>query len=676
MTRFVAVTACPTGVAHTFLAAEALEQAAVRAGHLIQVETQGSLGTRNALTTEAIAGAEAVIIAADIQVATERFQGKLLVETGCEPAIRTPDAVLGQALDRIRAAAEPARGPATPDVVAITSCPTGIAHTFMAAEGLEAGAKAAGHTIKVETQGSVGAQNALTAGEIAGAQVVVIAADTKVDKARFQGKRVYETSTNAAISDGAAVVRAALAGAQVLAGAPGAAPAPASGTRATPGAYRHLMTGVSHMLPFVTAGGLLIALAFAFGGIYVFDDAHKGTLAWTLFTIGAKSGFALMVPVLAGFIAHSIADRAGLAPGMIGGMIAVSIGAGFFGGIAAGFLAGYTVRWLNRHIRLGRNLDGLKPVLILPLLGTLVVGLLMYLRGGPAGGAAAQRRDPLAQGAAGFQRHPAGPAAGVHDGLRHGRAHQQGGLHVRHRADRQRSLRAHGRGDGRGDDRSLGRCPGHRAVPEPVHRRGAGSGQGHRRPGPGLHHRRGDPLRRQGPLPGHPLPDAGVRRRRRPVHGPGLPAAGAPRRLLRPAHPQRGPAPGRLPGGHRRRHPPQRGGPGRPQKAPAGRLTVRGVQRRDPNARLLSEPPRNLGPVEVFQEGVDVVRALDAVVHHEGVLPAVQDHQQVLLDGQAQVVLGDEVGVQLAVPAVAGEQRPAGPAQGSSAWSTICAPRG
>ena len=236
------------------------------------------------------------------------------------------------------------------------------------------------------------------------------------------------------------------------------------------------MTGVSHMLPFVTAGGLLIALAFAFGGIYVFDDAHKGTLAWTLFTIGAKSGFALMVPVLAGFIAHSIADRAGLAPGMIGGMIAVSIGAGFFGGIAAGFLAGYTVRWLNRHIRLGRNLDGLKPVLILPLLGTLVVGLLMYYVVGRPVALLLNAVTP-GSGAAGFQRHPAGPAAGVHDGLRHGRAHQQGGLHVRHRADRQRSLRAHGRGDGRGDDRSLGRCPGHRAVPEPVHRRGAGSGK-------------------------------------------------------------------------------------------------------------------------------------------------------------------------------------------------------
>jgi len=132
------------------------------------------------------------------------------------------------------------------------------------------------------------------------------------------------------------------------------------------------------------AGGLLIALGFALGGIYVYEDANKGTLAWTLFTIGAKSGFALMVPILAGFIAHSIADRPGLAPGMIGGMIAASIGAGFIGGIAAGFLAGYTVKFLNDRIQLGRNLDGLKPVLILPLLGTAIVGLLMYyVVGGP-----------------------------------------------------------------------------------------------------------------------------------------------------------------------------------------------------------------------------------------------------------------------------------------------------
>jgi len=378
MSRIVAVTACPTGVAHTLLAAEALEQSAARAGHTIKVETQGSLGTRNGLSDQDIAQAEAVIVAADIRIDTARFLGKPMLETGCDPAIRTADEVIRKALALAAPAPGPGRDPAGPEVVAVTSCPTGIAHTFMAAEGLEAGARALGRRIKVETQGSVGAQNALTAAEIAGAEIVLIAADTKVDKARFAGKRIYETGTNAAISDGAAVLRTALAEAkQTSPGAAGPDPRPGE-AKAKAGPYKHLMTGVSHMLPFVTAGGLLIALGFALGGIYVFDDAHKGSLAWTLFTIGAKNGFVLMVPILAGFIAHSIADRPGLAPGMIGGMIAVSIGAGFLGGIAAGFLAGYSVQWLNRHIRLGRNLDGLKPVLILPLLGTVIVGLLMF----------------------------------------------------------------------------------------------------------------------------------------------------------------------------------------------------------------------------------------------------------------------------------------------------------
>jgi PTS system fructose-specific IIC component len=377
MSKFVAVTACPTGVAHTLLAAEALEQAAARAGHTIQVETQGATGTRNTLGAEAIAQADAVIVAADRAVDTSRFRGRPLLEIGCESAIRDGEAVFRKALALAAAPAAPKRNPALPEVVAITSCPTGIAHTFMAAEGLETGAKAIGRTIKVETQGSVGAQNALTAEEIQGAEVVLIAADTKVDKSRFTGKRVYETSTNAAISDGAGVVRKALAEARELIAANPEAPQPGRGP-ARQGPYKHLMTGVSHMLPFVTAGGLLIALGFALGGIYVFDDAHKGTLGWTLFTIGAKSGFALMVPILAGFIAHSIADRPGLAPGMIGGMIAASIGAGFLGGILAGFLAGYTVKFLNEHIHLGRHLDGLKPVLILPLLGSTIVGLLMF----------------------------------------------------------------------------------------------------------------------------------------------------------------------------------------------------------------------------------------------------------------------------------------------------------
>jgi fructose PTS system EIIBC or EIIC component len=279
------------------------------------------------------------------------------------------------------------------NIVAITSCPTGIAHTFMAAEGLEQGAGKLGHGIKVETQGSVGAQNTLTDAEIAAADLVVIAADTSVDLARFDGKRVYETSTKDAINDGAAVIATALEQARTRGAAPAPVPAAAAAPDAKPvdqlleakaaqsasrtGAYKHLMTGVSYMIPFVVAGGLLIALGFALGGIYVYDDAHKGTLAANLFWIG-KASFQLMVPILAGYLAFSIADRPGIAPGMIAGVIADSVGAGFLGGIVGGFLAGYIVRWLNRTIQLPRTFDGLKPVLILPLLGAAITGLLMY----------------------------------------------------------------------------------------------------------------------------------------------------------------------------------------------------------------------------------------------------------------------------------------------------------
>ncbi|MEN3109996.1 PTS fructose transporter subunit IIC [Uliginosibacterium paludis] len=276
------------------------------------------------------------------------------------------------------------------NIVAITSCPTGIAHTFMAAEGLEQGAGKLGHGIKVETQGSVGAQNTLTDADIAAAEIVVIAADTSVDLARFEGKRVYETSTKDAINDGAAVIqtafeRAAIKGAAPLAAA--AAPAKAASDQlldakaqssaSRTGFYKHLMTGVSFMIPFVVVGGLLIALGFALGGIYAYDDAHKGTLAGNLFWIG-KAAFQLMVPVLAGYIAFSISDRPGIAPGMVAGVIADTVGAGFLGGIIGGFIAGYTVRGLNQTITLPRTFDGLKPVLILPLFGAAITGLLMY----------------------------------------------------------------------------------------------------------------------------------------------------------------------------------------------------------------------------------------------------------------------------------------------------------
>lgn len=276
-------------------------------------------------------------------------------------------------------------------IVAVTSCPTGIAHTFMAAEGLQQGGESLGHTIKVETQGSVGAQNALTTADIAAADLVIIAADTNVDMARFIGKRVYETSTKAAINDGAAVVTAALQEAKVY-GTPSAALADSVAklkeerSAARTGVYKHLMTGVSYMLPFVVAGGLLIAIGFALGGIYVYEKTN--TLGWALFQTGASGGFALMVPILAGFIAYSIADRPGLVPGMIGGMLAGFTGSGFLGGIVAGFLAGYLTDWLNKNIQLSKNLAGLKPVLILPLLSSTIVGLLMiFVIGAPVSAA-------------------------------------------------------------------------------------------------------------------------------------------------------------------------------------------------------------------------------------------------------------------------------------------------
>lgn len=291
------------------------------------------------------------------------------------------------------------------NIVAITSCPTGIAHTFMAAEGLEQGAAKSGHQIKVETQGSVGAQNQLTAADIAQADVVIIAADTSVDKSRFVGKKLYETNTKAAINGGADVVATALAEGKPYqeASAAGASAnyadqvkdAKAQQKAAAPGFYKHLMTGVSFMIPFVVAGGLLIAIGFALGGIYVYKDEYKDTLGQILFFTG-KNAFSLMVPILSGYIAYSISDRPGIAPGMIGGGISAAVGAGFIGGIISGFIAGYVVKWLNDTIKLPRTLDGLKPVLILPLLGTTIVGLLMYyVVGTPVAGALAALSDWL-----------------------------------------------------------------------------------------------------------------------------------------------------------------------------------------------------------------------------------------------------------------------------------------
>jgi len=406
MANIVAVTACPTGIAHTFMAAEGLQRGAQALGHTIKVETQGSVGAQNVLTPAEIAAADLVIIAADTKVEMSRFAGKSVYETSSNAAIRDGQNVIQQALAQVVSRpAAPAATDSAKRIVAVTSCPTGIAHTFMAAEGLQKGAEALGHTIKVETQGSVGSQNTLTEADVRAADLVIISADTKVEMSRFAGKPVYETSTNAAIKDGQAVVKDALAHA-----AAGPAPgtradyaaqvqaAKAAQTKARRGPYKHLLTGVSYMIPFVVAGGISIALAFAIGGYKIaFYDTSNITVLTTgffanpaqsigaaLFVIGAKAGFLLYIPILAGFIAYSIADRPGIAPGMIGGVLASITGSGFLGAIIAGFLAGYTVYWLNRALKLPPNLAGIKPVLLLPVLGSIIVGLVMiYVVGVP-----------------------------------------------------------------------------------------------------------------------------------------------------------------------------------------------------------------------------------------------------------------------------------------------------
>jgi PTS system fructose-specific IIC component len=391
MAKIVAITGCPTGMAHTFLAAEALKKTAAVMGHEIKVETQGAEGVRNPLSPEDVAAADVVIVASDIHVDMERFAGKPMTAVPVGDAIRKTQVVIENALAELREKSETPAPASVPEpteaagrgkfLVGITACPTGIAHTFMAAEALKKSAAALRYEIRVETQGSVGAKNRLTDEEIARADAVILAADAYVDTARFAGKRLYQTSTKAALHDGRKVIAEALALPE-----PANAAEPLKALKqvrasAGTGPYKHLMTGVSYMLPLVVAGGLLIALAFAVGGLDA--GAREGTLAWALMKIGGGTAFQLYIPVLAAFIAYSIADRPGLTSGLIGGMLAMSLGAGFLGGIAAGFLAGYITKFLNDQIRLPENLAGLKPVLILPLLSTLAVGLILIFLVGP-----------------------------------------------------------------------------------------------------------------------------------------------------------------------------------------------------------------------------------------------------------------------------------------------------
>jgi PTS system fructose-specific IIC component len=264
-------------------------------------------------------------------------------------------------------------------IVAVTGCPTGIAHTYMAADSLKAKAAELGIEIKVETNGSGGAKNVLTKEEIENAVAVVIAADINVEMERFKGKHVIQ----AAVADGIRrpqqlIERALKQDAPVF---KGNAQAKDQGQEkdGRTGFYKHLMNGVSNMLPFVVGGGILIAICFMFGyNSFKPDDPTYNKFSEALMTIGGGNAFGLIVPVLAGFIALSIADRPAFAPGMVGGMLAASGGAGFLGGIIAGFLAGYTVFLLKKVFNgLPRSLEGIKSILLYPLFGIAITGFVM-----------------------------------------------------------------------------------------------------------------------------------------------------------------------------------------------------------------------------------------------------------------------------------------------------------
>lgn len=292
------------------------------------------------------------------------------------------------------------------DLIAATGCPTGIAHTFMAKEALEKAAKARGLTIKVETHGQVGIENEVTPAEIKAAKAVIIAADKDVQAERFAGKPLVSVGVTAAIKDANALIDKALA-----AKASGTLSAEVASAAADDSAaekesighviYKHLMNGVSHMLVFVVAGGVLTAVSFLWG-ITSFDStaADYNSFAACLKIVGGIA-MGLMVPVLSAYIAESIGKRPALVPGFVAGMIAIQglpvnaatglidaggsgVGFGFLGGIVGGFIAGYVILGLEKLlVGLPKNLDGLKAIFLYPLLSTLVVGLIMLGISGP-----------------------------------------------------------------------------------------------------------------------------------------------------------------------------------------------------------------------------------------------------------------------------------------------------
>ena len=381
------VTACPNGQVSSVLSARLLEAAAQRLGWSTSVEVHDPQQPQQQLSDAVIAAADWVLVVNTGPLDLSRFAGKRVFQSTPSQALVDAQHFLRQAAEQAEVYQPVAQVQTAPversaKIVAITACPTGVAHTFMAAEALQQAAQQLGYQLTVETQGSVGARNPLPPAAIAEADVVLLAADIEVPTERFAGKRIYRCGTSVALKQAQATLKKALAEGREESSAQSAGASPAR-TEKT-GVYKHLLTGVSFMLPMVVAGGLLIALSFVFG-IEAFKE--PGTLPAALMQIGGDAAFKLMVPLLAGYIAYSIADRPGLAPGMIGGLLASTLGAGFIGGIVAGFLAGYSAKAISRWVRLPNSLDALKPILIIPLLASLFTGLVMiYVVGKPVAG--------------------------------------------------------------------------------------------------------------------------------------------------------------------------------------------------------------------------------------------------------------------------------------------------
>ncbi len=278
-------------------------------------------------------------------------------------------------------------------IIGVTGCPAGVAHTYLAAEALEKGAAAMGYEIKVETNGSIGVKNSPTAEEIERADAIIVACDKQVDMNRFAGKRVVKTNVKAPIRDAQGLINEALSAPTYQADASSNAQTSVANkaSQARSDIYRYLMNGVSHMIPFVVTGGLLIALALAVGGqpSEAGMAIPEGSMWNQILNVGVVA-FTLMIPILAGYIAYAIADRPALAPGLIGGWIAnngsfygADAGTGFIGAIIAGLLVGYFVKWIT-SINYHKFIQPLVPIMIAPITGSLfIAGLFIFVIGAP-----------------------------------------------------------------------------------------------------------------------------------------------------------------------------------------------------------------------------------------------------------------------------------------------------